>query len=94
MSPDPGPAAPPGSPALMGQDGALSGHEVLGGEAVQLLGKSAEHLLIRPAPSQRYDSESSFTLIDCLHCNVYFKIATFSLQRVPSEGGNPALRRL
>lgn len=60
MSPDPGTASPAGSPALMGQDRTLSGHEVPGGKVVQLLGKSAEHLLIRPATSQRCGHKSSF----------------------------------
>lgn len=53
MSSDPGTASPAGSPALVGQDGAFSGHEVPGGEAFQLLGKPTKHLLVRPAASQR-----------------------------------------
>lgn len=60
MPPDPGTTAPAGSPAFMGQDGALSGHEVLGGKIVQLLGKLTEHLLVRPATSQRFGRESCF----------------------------------
>lgn len=48
---DPGTASLAGSLALMGQDGALSGHEVLGGEVVQLLRKPFKHLLLRPATS-------------------------------------------
>lgn len=55
---DPGTASLAGSLALMGQDGALSGHEVLGGEVVQLLRKPFKHLLLRPATSQRCVHES------------------------------------
>lgn len=96
MSSDPGPAASPGSPALMGQDGALAGHEVPGGEVVQLLGKSAEHLLVRPAPPQRCDPRIQLDMkFSCLHCNFcILKLLPSFPQRVPSEGGSPALRRL
>lgn len=53
VSADPGSAPPAGSLAIMGKDGASSGHEVLSGEAVQLLGKPTKHLLLRPAASQK-----------------------------------------
>lgn len=58
VSSDPGTTSPAGSLALMGKDGALPGHEVPGGEAVQLLGKPTKHLLLRPATSQRCVDES------------------------------------
>lgn len=51
--PDPGSASAAGCLALMGQDGALSRHEVPGGEVVRLLGESPEHLLLGPSASSR-----------------------------------------
>lgn len=56
---DPCTTSPAGSLALVGQDRALSGHEVPGGKVVQLLGKPTKHLLLRPTTSQRYGDESN-----------------------------------
>lgn len=53
VSADPGSAPSAGSLAIVGKDRASSGHEVLSGEAVQLLGKPTKHLLLRPATSQK-----------------------------------------
>ena len=72
---DPGSTSAAGSLALMGEDRALSGHEVPGGEVVQLLGQPFKHLLLRPATSQRYVDESRTDLFwkadvffDCFNC--------------------------
>lgn len=56
---DPGTASAAGCLALMGQVGTLSGHEVPGGEIVQLFGKSVEHLFVRSPTSQRCNHELS-----------------------------------
>lgn len=65
--PDPGASSPSGRPALVGQDGALAGHEVLGGEVVQLPGKPPNHLLLRPAASQRHGPESRIQSSVCFN---------------------------
>lgn len=88
MSSDPGTASPAGSPALVGQDGAFSGHEVPGGEAVQLLGKPTKHLLVRPAASQRcVDGSSSRDVLwnSSLFLNCHFLPTEGSLRRRKSR---------
>lgn len=88
--PDPGTASPAGSPAFMGQDWALSGHEVPGGEAVQFLGKPAQHLLIRSASSPRCWHWSDQWKILQLHGGVCF---LFSNRAVVSAEGSMRRRK-
>ena len=95
ISPDPGTTSPAGSPAFMGQDGALSGHEVPGGEVVHILGNFTEHLLIRPATSQRCSIDSGLKGKMYVFAVIWFHISLLPPHRgFLCEGGSPALRHL
>lgn len=71
----------------MGQNGALSGHEVPGGEVVRLLGKLAEHLLIRPATPPRCCNGPGLKVTDAM---LFFFVIVFLIGCSFSEG---SLRR-
>lgn len=101
LAADSGLAPPAGSLTVVGEDGASSGHEVPRGEAVQLPGKPAEHLLLRPAASQEYVDYSLLS-----HSSVFTNCGIVSFkslykpqlhlpkQKVPCGGGSPAPRLL
>lgn len=90
---DPRSASPASRTAFLGQTGALARHEVPCGEAVWLLGKFTEHLLLGPAPAQRC---AIFKVDTRAHArailSLCLKVLPSSWQRVLCDAGSPVLK--